>query len=348
MKTRQLISLLLTIAILSSAVSAFAAVGGKDDPLISKSYVDGSYSTQVLSQPLTNLSESMTVLRYKLSQLGNITAAKPFSISAGAGDSITVSAGASFTLLSGSLFVDSCTGALIDVSAGAVISGGETLSAGHRYVCAEQSRAVLSASSAALVGAFGSVEKTSSAKISFSDVTSEKWFYSDVYYAVEKGLVNGRSDTVFDPDGNLSYAETIKLAACMNQLYTSGSVTLKNSETGQWFDTYVAYALANGIISSTYPDYDAKISRSDFVAIFYNSMPKTQYTAVNSVADGAIPDVSGSAVHSAEIYAFYRAGILIGSDSAGNFFPNSNIKRSEVATVITRMYEQSARKTITL
>ena len=48
------------------------------------------------------------------------------------------------------------------------------------------------------------------------------WFYNDVKTAVELGLVNGRSETTYAPSDNLTYAEAIKLAACMNQLYTKG------------------------------------------------------------------------------------------------------------------------------
>ena len=77
-------------------------------------------------------------------------------------------------------------------------------------------------------------------------------------------------------------------------------------------------------------------------------MPSSQYTQKNTVADNAIPDVKTSDSYAKEIYAFYRAGILIGSDGAGTFYPDSSIKRSEVAAVVTRMYEADARKEINL
>ena len=50
----------------------------------------------------------------------------------------------------------------------------------------------------------------------------------------------------------------------------------------------------------------------------------------------------------AEIYEFYRAGILTGSDAKGTFHSASTIKRSEVATILLRMFETSARKSISL
>lgn len=44
----------------------------------------------------------------------------------------------------------------------------------------------------------------------------------------------------------------------------------------------------------------------------------------------------------------YRAGILTGNDGFGTFTPDSNILRSEVAAIVTRMTERSARKTISI
>lgn len=144
----------------------------------------------------------------------------------------------------------------------------------------------------------------------------------------------------------MTIAEAIKLAACMHQLYHDGSVTLTNGSP--WYSTYADYALTNDIISGVYADYNAKITRREFVHIFYNALPASEYTAKNTVANGAIPDVPMSAQYANKIYAFYRAGILAGSDANGTFNPASNIKRSEVAAILTRMFDETARRSITL
>lgn len=43
----------------------------------------------------------------------------------------------------------------------------------------------------------------------------------------------------------------------------------------------------------------------------------------------------------------YRAGVLAGSDKSGTFLPDANIKRCEVAAILTRMMDESARKDVT-
>ncbi|WP_422484811.1 S-layer homology domain-containing protein [Gudongella sp. DL1XJH-153] len=181
----------------------------------------------------------------------------------------------------------------------------------------------------------------------FTDVADSSWYRNDVEIAHKNGLIDGKTPTLYYPDDNMTVAEAIKLAASMHQLYYDGVVTLTNGSPN-WYSSYVNYALAYNIIDGEYPDYNAKVSREEFVHIFYSALPSTEYGDIKSVGDGAIPDVPMSGNYAGEIYGFYRAGILTGSDSAGTFNPESNIKRSEVAAILTRMFDSSVRKSITL
>ena len=187
-------------------------------------------------------------------------------------------------------------------------------------------------------------------KLPFTDVSSNSWYYSSVRSAWEKGLIDGVTASEFRPDATLTVAQAIKLAAALHQLDKTGTVTLRNgSET--WYDSYVSYAVANGIIEKNYASYtaaqmNAAITRAEFVHIFHGA--ESTYKAINQVADDAIPDVKNGDAFASDIYEFYRAGILTGSDVKGTFHPASSIKRSEVATILLRMFETSARKSISL
>ncbi|MBR2667947.1 MAG: S-layer homology domain-containing protein [Oscillospiraceae bacterium] len=179
----------------------------------------------------------------------------------------------------------------------------------------------------------------------FTDVPETEWYYNDVLLAYRTGLVNGKTATTYLPDDMMTCAEAVKLAACMHQKYTTGTVTLANGTP--WYQSYADYARANGIISRDY-DWDAPISRADYAAIFAHALPETAFEAKNSIAYDAIPDVKSSHPQAAEIYKLYRAGILAGNDSLGTFLPDSMIKRSEVAAILTRMMDTAARKSLTL
>lgn len=183
------------------------------------------------------------------------------------------------------------------------------------------------------------------AGMTFTDVPASEWYYSDVKQAVESGLINGKTATTYCPNDNLTYAEAVKLAACMHQKYTTGSVTLQNGSP--WYQSYVDYAKANGIIDKDYT-WNAKATRAGYMEIFAAALPDKALAAKNTVNDGAIPDVPMIHPQAAAIYKLYRAGVLQGSDSQHSCKPDNNIKRSEVAAILTRMMDSSKRLSFTM
>ena len=177
------------------------------------------------------------------------------------------------------------------------------------------------------------------------DVEDSNWYYSDVLYAIRLGLVNGKSETEYKPEDNLTYAEAIKLAACMHQLYTTGEITLKNGNP--WYQSYVDYCVDNSIINKEY-NYNEKATRSGYMVIFANALPDEALEEVNNVPNNSIPDVPMMRAFSSGVYKLYRAGILQGSDDEHNCKPLDNIKRSEVATILARMMDKTKRVKFTL
>lgn len=187
-------------------------------------------------------------------------------------------------------------------------------------------------------------------KFPFVDIPSDSWYYSSVKAAWENGLIDGVTANEFKPNATLTLAQTIKLAAALHQLDRTGEVSLKNSGAN-WYDSYVNYAVVNGIIEKNYANYtkaqmNAPVTRGEFVHIFHGA--EEAYKAINTVADNAIPDVKTTDKFAPEIYEFYRAGILTGSDAKGTFHSASTIKRSEAAAILLRMFEASARVSIDL
>lgn len=185
----------------------------------------------------------------------------------------------------------------------------------------------------------------------FTDVSRSSWYYDSVRTAWEKDLIDGVTRTLYKPDDTLTVAQAIKLSAALHQmLNNNGKVTLRNGSP-YWYSSYVSYAVDNGIIEKMYLDYtpaqmNTPVKRNEFVHIFYGAM--SDYRQINTVADNKIPDVITTDTYALEIYTFYRAGILTGSDKNGTFYPTNDIKRNEVAAILSRMYDKTARKTVSL
>ena len=183
----------------------------------------------------------------------------------------------------------------------------------------------------------------------FVDVPVNSWYYASVRGAWENGLIDGVTAYAFKPDNQLTVAQAIKLAAALHQMQTSGSVTLTNGHP--WYNTYLAYAIRNKVVGEEYKSYtaaqmNAPVTRGEFVHILRGAT--NYYTVRNEVADNAIPDVKVTDAYGADIYTFYRAGILTGSDAKGTFHADSTIRRSEVSAILNRMYDVSARQSIAL
>ncbi len=183
------------------------------------------------------------------------------------------------------------------------------------------------------------------AGFAFTDVPASAWYYSDVKNAYDMNLINGKSETIFAPGDNLTYAEAVKLAACMNQRYQTGAVTLTNGQP--WYQTYVDYCVEEGIIDKDY-SWNQAATRAGYMEIFANALPGTALAQINEVEDGTIPDVSMRHPQADAIYMLYRAGILQGNDKAHNCNPAANIKRSEVSAILTRMMDATERIAFTM
>ena len=184
--------------------------------------------------------------------------------------------------------------------------------------------------------------------MSFSDVTDGDWFQNDVELAYGSGLINGKSETEFDPQGYLTCAEAVKLAASMHQLYTEGAVTLEAGVGEEWYLPYADYCLAHGIIESSMV-WHFEATRLEYMTIFAHALPPEALAPINSVPDGSIPDLGIRMPRSeAAVYTLYRAGVVQGTGPDHRCEPDGYVTRGEVAAILTRMMFPETRKTFSL
>ena len=174
----------------------------------------------------------------------------------------------------------------------------------------------------------------------FVDVPEDAWYHDEIVEAVYTGIINGKSETIFAPDDLLTYAEAVKLAACMSQVYLNGNVTLTSGTP--WYQPYADYCRINNITTKNY-DYNANATRAGYIEIFANALHNSAFEDINNIPDGSILDVKTSASYAHYVYKLYRAGIVTGVDALHNCKPEDNIKRSEVAAIISRMMNEDKR-----
>lgn len=180
----------------------------------------------------------------------------------------------------------------------------------------------------------------------FTDVPAGAWYEESVKMVNQYGLMEGNSESSFNPDGNITGAEAIVLASRLHSSYWDNQYEFKNGNT--WYQDYVDYAIENGIILEERSEYTLAISRAEFIGIVSNAFPESAFLAINQIEEGMIPDVLLSDAYGASIYMFYEAGILAGSDAYGTFLPDETITRSAVAAILVRVVDESSRMEISL
>ena len=113
----------------------------------------------------------------------------------------------------------------------------------------------------------------------FTDIDATHWAFTYVDDLSSKGVINGYEDGTFRPNGNVTRAEFIKLMVCTNE-QTQKEVEMFNKITGEngkdqpihfdnWYDKYVYYCLAKGLIPYVYSGdmYTEPIPRAEMAGI---------------------------------------------------------------------------------
>lgn len=182
------------------------------------------------------------------------------------------------------------------------------------------------------------------ADTAFQDVPVNAWYAQDLAQVQGLGIITGKGNNSFDPNGSLTIAEAVTMAAKTRAQYSGEELP---SIEGKWYAGAVAYAKENGIITGAeFSSYEAKATRAEMAYLFACALPTSEYQAINSISK--LPDVSGSTKYSADIFKLYNAGILAGADKYGTFNPNRDISRAETAVILNRVIFTDNRKMLAL
>lgn len=183
------------------------------------------------------------------------------------------------------------------------------------------------------------------AKAAFSDVPSNAWYAQDVAAAERSGILQGTGNGRFSPDGNLTLAQAITMAA-RTYAYERGE-TIPKTGGSTWYSDFLQYANDKGIcaIGEFGAAYDNFCNRLTMAKLFARVVPESTATQRNDVT--SLPDVQSASENQA-VFTLYQLGILTGSDKYGTFHPYQYIKRSETAAILNRVLDPDTRKSFIL
>lgn len=167
----------------------------------------------------------------------------------------------------------------------------------------------------------------------FSDVPTDSWYYEPIMGIQQYGLIYGTGDGQFCPSGKATKAEALALACRINS-YSKGKSL--SQPPLNWEEDSIRYALHEGIgVSSELTNMDEPCSREQMCLFLFRAMPKdVRYLNMyNSVKDSNSP----------EILELYKLGIVQGVNSIAEFKGQANVTRAEMATIVYRIVDPTAR-----
>lgn len=189
-------------------------------------------------------------------------------------------------------------------------------------------------------------EKKSYSSAGFKDIRDSEWYKPYVKKAYETGLMSGMSKDEFGPDGKVTIAQSVTIAARIYSICEGDGETFIASKGDDWYGPYVTYAWRHGIIVAKYTadsEMNKNATRAQFAEIISGALSDDVCKEINSISKNRFSDISESAgAEGRAVYRLCRAGIISGDDK-GRFNPSASITRAEMAAVIGRVTDESIR-----
>jgi len=173
-------------------------------------------------------------------------------------------------------------------------------------------------------------------EIVFTDVAKDYWGYEYINVMAKMGIISGKGNGIFDPEGKITRAEMVKLITATTEKYDpNAKADFKDVPENEWYYSYVASALKSGIIVE---DVNFRpndfVTREEMVVMICRSIGQEQlpdkdkylnFTDANAISSYAVDSVA---------YAV-KMGLIVGYDGCVN--PRGTAIRAEAATVMFRV-----------
>ncbi len=169
----------------------------------------------------------------------------------------------------------------------------------------------------------------------FADI-KDHWAEDDVLSLVEKGIIKGKTNTIFAPEDHVTRAEFVTLLYRLSGDAATGEEVFDDVSDGDWHRDAIAWAVSNGITSGTLqnrfsPDmYITREMAAVFIARYFDY--KKLETTETETAEFVDKDMI-SFWAKASVEKMKKAGIISGKDQ-GKFDPAGSTTRAEAARLI--------------
>ena len=178
----------------------------------------------------------------------------------------------------------------------------------------------------------------------FTDVSEKDWFYGDVMFVCENGLMLGTSKTLFSPHGTATRG---MMATILWRMEGSPAPKGKNSftdvEAGKWYADAITWAAENGIFAGYGKDKfgpDDPITREQIAAIFYRYADYKGYDLTVKGNLDKFKDADKITDYAKTAMQWAVGSGLVKGKSGNLLDPQGTATRAEIAAMLHRFIEK--------
>lgn len=184
---------------------------------------------------------------------------------------------------------------------------------------------------------------TETSTLPFTDVSSGEWFYDDVVYVYENGLMNGTSGTTFAPYEAVSRAMVVTLLHRMAGTPAAASTgTFTDVGSGAWYSEAVEWAYAKGIttgVSAKEFAPEQTVTREEFVTFLYRYAILAGVDTTNSQSLSAFSDGGSVSEYAKDALRWAVANSILTGFDDGTIRPQDSLERGQLAALVSRFHQ---------
>ena len=174
----------------------------------------------------------------------------------------------------------------------------------------------------------------------FKDVKTADWFYNDVKYVYEKGMMAGTAADVFAPNATTTRAMIVTILYRLEgSPAVTGTSAFVDVPAGQWYTDAVNWAAANQIVKGTSATTfapNASITREQMAAILYRYAQYKGYDVTKKADLSGYSDNGQVSAYAKDALAWANAAKLINGVTNTTLAPQGNATRAQVSAILHR------------
>ena len=172
----------------------------------------------------------------------------------------------------------------------------------------------------------------------FADVPATHWAYEYVSELSSRGIVDGIGDNMFNPNGQVTRAQFVKmLAGVLGAQTSSRASSFVDVPADEWYAEYVVWAYTNGLTDGVDAEHfspNAIVTREQICTLIVRAVDKYGMALVPVEPEISFTDESSISAYAVESVRVMQGAGMISGYEDGSFKPHNGATRAEAAKLL--------------